>query len=58
MTSNELKIETTVTFPDGEVLDMAVHITQELYVKAEVPIMIDDTLARVARAINNKIQEK
>lgn len=56
--SDQLVIETTVTFPDGTQHSMKVSISEELYVRAEIPVMIEDTMSRAARAINQRIREK
>lgn len=57
MNNDRLVIETTVTFPDGTHHSMKVAISQELYLRAEVPGIIEDVMSRGARAINQKIKE-
>ena len=56
--SDQLKIEVTVTFPDDTVIGLGMSISEELYTRAEIPNMIQDTMIRGARAINRRIQEK
>lgn len=51
-------ITTTVTFPDDTEFSVKMGISQELYVKAEIPSMIEDSMIRASRALNKRIQEK
>lgn len=51
-------ITTTVTFPDDTEFSVKMGISQELYVKAEIPIMIEDSMIRASRALNKRIQEQ
>lgn len=50
-------IETIVTFPDGTQHSMKVAVSQELYIRSEIPSLIEDTMKRGARAINKKLEE-
>lgn len=58
MSDGQMKIETTVTFPDGEVIGVAMHLSEELYTPSEVPDMVYDMMRRGARVITQKLQEK